>query len=71
MESRIAGKNGCGWGNSVFFETVSNNPITEEMALVEQQKLGYHPAGYGFYSFKCRQEGDKYIANWECAASCD
>jgi hypothetical protein len=41
----------------------SDQKLTEEEAIEAQIKSGYHPAGYGFYSFK----GD----TWSCATSCD
>ena len=71
MESKIVKKNGYSVGSSVFFEAVSDIEITEEQALKEQQKLGYHPAGYGFYRFKCELQENKFVATWECQASCD
>jgi hypothetical protein len=41
----------------------SDQKLTEEEAIEAQIKFGYHPAGYGFYSFK----GD----TWSCADNCD
>lgn len=41
--------------------------ISKEQAIDLQLKLGYHPAGYGFYSFKtsCKE------TTWKCGSSCD
>ncbi|NVM34054.1 MAG: hypothetical protein HWN81_00565 [Candidatus Lokiarchaeota archaeon] len=36
-----------------------------------QMNKGYHPCGYGFYNFQCSKINDKYIATWNCSASCD
>lgn len=41
--------------------------ITEKNALHLQGELGYHPAGYGFYSFDATISG----TTWSCADSCD
>lgn len=42
---------------------VSNEELSENEALEAQMKAGYHPGGYGFYSFKGK--------TWACATSCD
>ena len=41
--------------------------ISKDHAIKLQMELGYHPGGYGFYSFKV--ENNK--TTWQCANSCD
>jgi hypothetical protein len=41
--------------------------ITEEEALLIQEKLGYHPCGYGFYSFAVKGSA----TTWKRSNSCD
>lgn len=41
----------------------SNEALSSDEALDAQEKAGYHPAGYGFYSFAG--------ISWACATSCD
>jgi len=41
--------------------------ITQDEAMKMQEDAGYHPAGYGFYSFASKN--DK--TTWECSNSCD
>lgn len=56
----------------VLFEAKSDKEITREDAKIEQDKLGFHPDGYDFYAFSCKQmEDGTFIAQWRCAASCD
>jgi hypothetical protein len=48
-----------------------NGLISQGMALEIQEKRGYHPHGYGFYSYK--QEGifEKARTSWWCSNCCD
>ena len=41
--------------------------LKESEALELQEELGWHPSGYGFYSF----EVNKGLTTWNCSASCD
>lgn len=41
--------------------------LSSEEAAQKQLEAGYHPSGYGFYSFKVK-DGK---TNWECSNSCD
>lgn len=41
--------------------------IRIDHALTLQQELGYHPAGYGFYSFN----SSPTETSWKCADCCD
>lgn len=41
--------------------------LTEAEAAQKQQDAGYHPCGYGFYSFRVN-DGK---TTWECSQSCD
>ena len=46
----IAFDNGNGVGSSIQF--TYHGVITEGEAMNLQEDYGYHPAGYGFYSFR-------------------
>lgn len=41
--------------------------ITEKEAVDLQMELGYHPSGYGFYSF----DPTLSETTWKCADNCD
>lgn len=41
--------------------------LNQDEALKLQAELGWHPSGYGFYSF----EVNKGLTTWNCSASCD
>lgn len=59
-------------GNSIYWAKISPEPISEYQAQTMQMFKGYHPAGYGFDSFKVKQQADgSYLAEWRCGASCD
>ena len=68
----IAFDNGNGVGSSIEF--TYHGVITEGEAMNLQEEAGYHPAGYGFYSFRVvtldpnEIEG---VTSWECQRSCD
>ena len=68
----IAFDNGNGVGDSIHF--TYHGVITEGEAMNLQEDYGYHPAGYGFYSFRVvtldpnEIEG---VTTWECQRSCD
>ena len=68
----IAFDNGNGVGSSIEF--TYHGVITEGEAMNLQEDYGYHPAGYGFYSFRVvtldpnEIEG---VTTWECQRSCD
>lgn len=53
-------------GSSMHKFTVDQS-ITEDQACEIQMKMGYHPAGYGFYAF----ESNVKETSWKCGDSCD
>jgi hypothetical protein len=52
-------------GRMFIFSTPGR--INEDQATEIQMQLGYHPCGYGFYSFN--PSDDK--TTWKCGDSCD
>ena len=50
---------------SIYFSYVGE--ITEGEAMEFQQRSGFHPHGYGFYSYNC-ENGKTY---WNCSNSCN
>jgi len=50
---------------SIYFRYVGE--ITEDEAMEFQLEAGFHPHGYGFYSFTCKNG----ISKWNCLNSCD
>lgn len=50
---------------NIYFKYVGY--ITEDGAMRLQEKAGYHPAGYGFYSYVFVSG----IARWVCSNTCD
>lgn len=69
----VVEKTGNSLWDTVRFVAESNDPITIEIAKHLQRIQGYHPLGYGFYTFSCEQSisNGKYYAKWECSACCD
>ena len=65
MERMLSYKKDYTFPGSIYFKYVGN--ITEDGAMILQQRAGYHPAGYGFYSF-VKING---IARWNCSNSCN
>lgn len=54
------------------WELLSTKPVTADYAREYQYQHGYHPAGYGFYRFECRETPwGQYIATWLCSMSCE
>tara|TARA_Y100001938_G_scaffold150542_1_gene241965 strand:+ start:1600 stop:1794 length:195 start_codon:yes stop_codon:yes gene_type:complete len=51
--------------NNIHYEYVGE--ITEDGAMLLQEKAGYHPAGYGFYQFT-HING---VARWVSSNNCD
>ena len=49
MERKLSYKKEYTNPGNVYFKYVGN--ITEDGAMKLQERAGYHPAGYGFYSF--------------------
>ena len=43
--------------------------LSEKEAAKSQMEYGYHPAGYGFYSYDYDPQYD--ITTWKCSTSCD
>ena len=50
---------------SIWFKYVGE--ITEDEAMEFQKKSGFHPQGYGFFSFTCKDG----VSEWNCLNSCD
>ena len=65
MERKLSYKKDRKFPGSIYFKYVGT--ITEDGAIRLQEKAGYHPAGYGFYSFACING----IARWECHNCCN
>tara|TARA_B110000467_G_C18280637_1_gene458356 strand:+ start:640 stop:858 length:219 start_codon:yes stop_codon:yes gene_type:complete len=51
--------------------TKANEELTVEDALKIQEKSGYAPEGYGFYSFRCDIKNAICVSRWNCSKSCD
>lgn len=51
------------------FKVISKRKYKIDDIKILQSKLGKHPAGYGFYSFKEKKENKNYIYTWECSRS--
>jgi hypothetical protein len=65
MERRLYMMKENKWPGNIYFKYVGD--ITEDGAMIMQERAGYHPYGYGFYGF-VRVRG---IARWHCANSCE
>ena len=50
---------------SIWFKYVGE--ISEDEAMEFQEGAGFHPHGYGFFGFKCKDG----ISRWNCLNSCD
>tara|TARA_R110002012_G_C11553744_1_gene602739 strand:- start:433 stop:633 length:201 start_codon:yes stop_codon:yes gene_type:complete len=50
---------------SIYFKYAEE--LTEEQAMKLQLEYGFHPSGYGFYSYKV--EGGS--TTWNCSNHCD
>ncbi|HMO20297.1 MAG TPA: hypothetical protein PKC98_04940 [Candidatus Melainabacteria bacterium] len=65
-------KTGLGVSSRIYWEsTVSPEKITYDDAYQAQADAGYHPLGYDFFDFHCREVEGGYKATWNCSASCD
>lgn len=56
---------GFGRGNDHGFKV--DKVITSQEAGIIQERMGYHPAGYSFHSFR----SFKQCSTWKCWTSCD
>ena len=65
MERRLSYQKDYNFPGSIYFKYVGD--ITEDGAMKLQERVGYHPAGYGFYGFAYING----IARWNCSNSCD
>ena len=65
MEKTLSYMKDYAFPGSIQFKYVGN--ITEDGAMMLQEKAGYHPCGYGFYGFVRINN----IARWNCSNSCD
>ena len=50
---------------SIYFKYVGE--ISEDEAMEFQEEAGFHPHGYGFFGFTCKDN----ISKWSCNNSCD
>lgn len=59
--------------NRIFFDMVSNAPISHELATTIQTQAGYPPQGYGIpYGLgSYKNESGGFVTTWYCYASCD
>lgn len=57
--------------NAIHFNMILDQEINETEARQFQASHGYMPAGYGFYSFTCKQVDGKFQVSWFCNSSCD
>ena len=53
--------------NNRFYKWYYGGILTNEEASKMQEENGYHPGGYGFYSYKV-EDG---MTTWECSDNCD
>ena len=58
MEKKLYYEKDYKFPGTIYFKYVGD--ITEDGAMMLQQRAGYHPAGYGFYGFACIN----YVARW-------
>ena len=65
MEKKLSCQKDYKFPGIIYFKYVGD--ITEDGAMMLQQRAGYHPAGYGFYGFACINN----VARWNCSNSCD
>jgi hypothetical protein len=65
MEKRLSYMKDYHFPGSVYFRYVGD--ITEDGAMKLQERVGYHPCGYGFYGFAYING----ITRWNCSNSCD
>ena len=65
MEKKLYYEKDYKFPGTIYFKYVGD--ITEDGAMMLQQRAGYHPAGYGFYGFACIIN----VARWNCSNSCD
>ena len=65
-------KTGLSVSSRIYWEsTVSPTEISYADAEDAQARAGYHPLGYGFFGFVCKEVEGGYKATWTCSASCD
>ena len=53
--------------NSNYVKWTFTGTLTSEEASNKQKEAGYHPSGYGFYSYEVKDG----ITTWESSTSCD
>jgi hypothetical protein len=75
ISSRISqhnGPRGRSRSGDIYYEMITSEMPDIDLAGEEQQKLGYHPAGYGFHSFACNKRLDgTFIATWKSSDNCE
>jgi len=54
---------------NAYAQIIAEEDIGEDYGTkaIIQERAGYHPAGYGFYSFACINN----VARWHCSNNCD
>lgn len=67
-------QDGNGVGNHIWWKATSaDRPSMEEVAVIQRDVAGYHPAGYGGphgVSYSQDEQG-QWVTRWYCFASCD
>jgi len=71
VEVKQLEREGNSVGHRIFWEAKSDVEITSGQAQELQASHGYHPCGYGFGSFECKEVDGKYVATWTCSCSSD
>lgn len=70
-QAKITGKTGNSISHKVTFEASSAIELSKDDIASIQERLGYHPAGYGLYKVLQTEFNGKYLYQWECSACCD
>ncbi len=72
ITASITHRSGAGISGRIHFQSsISPEEINSDDARDAQAHAGYHPLGYDFIGFYCKQVEGGYQATWSCAASCD
>jgi len=71
VKAEITARYGNGILGIIKFRATSEKPLTVKELGKIQEKLGYHPAGYGIFEISKSESPTicRYI--WKCSASCD
>lgn len=72
ITASIVRRSGAGISGRIHWQSsISSEEINSGDAREAQASAGYHPLGYDFIGFSCKQVEGGYQATWSCAASCD